>query len=39
VTNALGQITESTTYDAEGRVVRQQDVNGTYTDLDLRRFL
>lgn len=32
VTNALGQITEFTTYDAEGRVARKQDVNGTYTD-------
>lgn len=32
VTNALSQYTESTTYDTEGRVVRQQDINGTYTD-------
>jgi RHS repeat-associated protein len=32
VTNAISQSTESTTYDSEGRVVRQQDANGTYTD-------
>ena len=33
VTNALGQISTTVSYDKNGRVTRMQDANGTYTDM------
>ncbi|GAA0709479.1 RHS repeat-associated core domain-containing protein [Dokdonella soli] len=32
VTNALGQVTTTVSYDKNGRVTRMQDANGTFTD-------
>ncbi|MEO5625226.1 MAG: RHS repeat-associated core domain-containing protein [Dokdonella sp.] len=33
VTNGLGQVTETVSYDKNGRVTRMKDVNGTVTDM------
>ena len=33
VTNALGQISTTVSYDKNGRITRMQDANGTYTDM------
>ncbi|MCE7951992.1 MAG: RHS repeat protein, partial [Xanthomonadales bacterium PRO7] len=33
VTNALGQVSTYVSYDKNGRVTRQQDANGVYTDM------